>query len=172
MSIWGRRGEVILAGIAVSLLGGCGNKEQVPPPQAVEVAVAKALMGPVAVSDELPGRVVAYRIAEIRPQVGGIVQRRMFEQGGQVRAGQPLFQINPAPFLAEAGNAAATLQRAEATYSRARIQAENSGRSSKPTQLADKAMMTPSLHAIRQPPTLSKRARHSRADVSTSALPG
>jgi len=124
MLISGRRREILAVGAALLALGGCAAREQAPAPQPVEVVVARASSGPVAISDELPGRVVAYRTAEIRPQVGGIVQRRMFEQGGQVRAGQPLFQINPAPFHAEASNAAATLQRAEASYSRAQVQAE------------------------------------------------
>jgi membrane fusion protein, multidrug efflux system len=73
-------------------------------------------------TEDLPGRVAAVRIAEIRPQVSGIVQRRLFEQGTEVRAGQPLFQINPAPFRTDADTAAATLQRAEAALARARVQ--------------------------------------------------
>lgn len=73
-------------------------------------------------TEELPGRVAAVRIAEIRPQVSGIVQRRLFEQGTEVRANQPLFQINPAPFRADVDTAAAALQRAEAALARARVQ--------------------------------------------------
>jgi multidrug efflux system membrane fusion protein len=53
--------------------------------------------GAVDLTDDLPGRVVAWRTAEIRPQVGGIVQRRLFTEGSMVKAGQALFQINPAP---------------------------------------------------------------------------
>ncbi|WP_082813379.1 efflux RND transporter periplasmic adaptor subunit [Sphingopyxis terrae] len=86
------------------------------------VSVVQVAPEPVTVVDELPGRVVAYRIAEIRAQVGGIVQRRLFEQGSEVRAGQALFQINPAPFRAEANIAAATLQRSQAALGRARVQ--------------------------------------------------
>lgn len=118
-----RRCGIVAAGAIAVLLGGCGHEEPVAPAE-VEVRVTKATAGPVAVSDELPGRVVAYRIAEIRPQVGGIVQRRLFEQGAHVREGQPLFQINPAPFQADVNSAAATLQRAEAIYARAKTQAE------------------------------------------------
>jgi membrane fusion protein, multidrug efflux system len=103
---------------------GCqgGDQQTAPPP--AEVTVVKAVPAPLAIADELPGRVVAYRVAEIRPQVGGIVQRRFFEQGAEVRAGQPLFQIDPAAFRADAGSAAATLQRAQATYLRAKVQAD------------------------------------------------
>lgn len=74
-------------------------------------------------TEELPGRVAALRIAEIRPQVSGIVLRRLFEQGTEVHANQPLFEINPAPFQAEADTAFAALQRAEAALARARVQA-------------------------------------------------
>lgn len=75
-----------------------------------------------ALTEDLPGRVAALRVAEIRPQVGGVVQRRLFEQGTEVRAGQPLFQINPAPFKADVDTAAAALQHARAVLARARIQ--------------------------------------------------
>lgn len=69
--------------------------------------------------EELPGRVKAVRLAEIRPQVVGIVQHRLFKQGAEVKAGQPLFQIDPAPFAAEVDTAKANLQRAQVTYQRA-----------------------------------------------------
>lgn len=60
----------------------------------------------VALTQDLPGRVAAVRVAEIRPQVSGIVQRRLFEQGTEVRAGQGLFQIDPAASTAEVDTAA------------------------------------------------------------------
>lgn len=71
------------------------------------------------VYEELPGRVLAVRVAEIRPQVVGIVQHRLFKQGSEVKAGQSLFQIDPAPFEAEVDTAKANLQRAQVTYQRA-----------------------------------------------------
>lgn len=90
------------------------------PPATVSVETIKAM--PLEVSDVFPGRVAPLRIAEIRPQVGGIVKRRLFEQGAEVRAGQPLFALNAAPFKAEASMAWAALQRAEAALSRAQVQ--------------------------------------------------
>ncbi|MXP42023.1 efflux RND transporter periplasmic adaptor subunit [Altererythrobacter soli] len=114
-----------LVGASALALGACrGPEAQAEAPVPVEVLVTKVRQSPIELSDELPGRVVAYRIAEIRPQVSGVVQRRHFEQGAAVGAGQPLFQINPAPFRADANSAAAALTRAEATYARARTQAE------------------------------------------------
>lgn len=74
--------------------------------------------------DELPGRVAAVRTAHIRAQVGGIVQRRMFEQGAEVHAGEPLFQIDPAAFRADVDSALAALQRSEAALGRSRVQSQ------------------------------------------------
>lgn len=104
------------------ILSACGDARQPEAPAQVEVAVVSVAPGLVEIFDELPGRVVAYRVAEIRPQVGGIIRHRLFEQGSEVRAGQPLFQIDPAPFRAEANTAAAALQRAETALARARVQ--------------------------------------------------
>lgn len=115
---------LLIGSAALVLLSACGAKpeEAVPPPAGVAVSVATE--GPVQLADSLPGRVVAFRTAEIRAQVGGIVQRRLFTEGAIVRAGQPLFQINVAPFRAEAESASAALQRAVAVRDRARLQAE------------------------------------------------
>lgn len=96
------------------------SSEPAPP----AVTVVQTASTTLALSDELPGRVTAFRVADIRPQVGGIVLRRLFEQGAEVRAGQPLFQLNPAPFKAEFDTAAASLQHAEATLARVKRQAE------------------------------------------------
>lgn len=96
-------------------LAGCrvdGATEAETPPAIVSVLSARTET--VTLFDELPGRVVALRTAEIRPQVGGIVEKRMFIEGSEVVAGQALFQINAAPFAAEVESAAAVLQRAEA----------------------------------------------------------
>ncbi len=109
--------------VASSLaLAACSGGEAPPPPPPAEVSVVTVKPGRMDVADELPGRVVAFRVAEIRPQVNGVIQRRLFEQGTEVRAGQPLFQINPAPFRADVNSAAAAVQRARAALSRASLQ--------------------------------------------------
>jgi len=120
--LFGRQ-RLLLALSTASLLvlTACGA-QQPPPPPTPEVSVITVAPAAVQIADELPGRVVAFRVAEIRPQVSGIIQRRLFEQGSEVREGQPLFQINPAPFRADAGSAAAAVKRAEATLARARTQ--------------------------------------------------
>lgn len=98
------------------------------PEPAVEAVprVSVVTVGPQVVQrdDELPGRVTAVRTAQIRAQVGGIVQRRMFEQGAEVHAGQPLFQIDPAAFRADVDSALAALQRSEAALGRSRVQSQ------------------------------------------------
>ncbi|WP_448507019.1 efflux RND transporter periplasmic adaptor subunit [Immundisolibacter sp.] len=72
---------------------------------------------------ELPGRTSAYRVAEVRPQVSGILQKRLFEEGATVRSGQVLYQIDPAPYEAAVQRAAATLARARAGGEVARLKA-------------------------------------------------
>ncbi|PQV46651.1 efflux RND transporter periplasmic adaptor subunit [Paraburkholderia sp. BL21I4N1] len=120
----GRHGSAcaLLATLSIALLAGCGQAEPESAQPAPDVAATTVKAAALTLADDLPGRVAAVRVAEIRPQVSGIVQRRLFEQGTEVRAGQPLFQINPAPFKADQDTAAAALQRAEAALARARVQ--------------------------------------------------
>ena len=108
--------------LVVLILAGCGQPEPEGTPPPPQVSATTITTSRLELTEDLPGRVAAVRVAEIRPQVSGIVQRRLFEQGTEVRAGQPLFQINPAPFRADADTAAATLQRAEAALARAQVQ--------------------------------------------------
>lgn len=108
--------------LVVLVLAGCGQAEPEGAPPPPQVSATTITASRLELTEDLPGRVAAVRVAEIRPQVSGIVQRRLFEQGTEVRAGQPLFEINPAPFRADADTAAATLQRAEAALARAQVQ--------------------------------------------------
>ncbi|WP_066682479.1 efflux RND transporter periplasmic adaptor subunit [Caulobacter sp. CCH9-E1] len=108
--------------LGASTLTACGEAEVGASTSPTEVAVATAQVATVTPVDDLPGRVVAIRTAEIRPQVSGVVTRRFFDQGSEVRAGQPLFQIDPAPYQAEAAGAQAALSRALAVADRARAQ--------------------------------------------------
>jgi membrane fusion protein (multidrug efflux system) len=79
---------------------------------------------PVSITTDLPGRTVAYRIAEVRPQVNGVILKRLFIEGGDVKSGQQLYQIDPAPFQASLASALASLARAEATAKSTRALAE------------------------------------------------
>lgn len=118
------RKTLLVGGAVLVLLSACGDRSGQGAPPPPNVTVAKAVASTVQLADNLPGRVVAFRTAEIRAQVGGIVQRKLFTEGAVVEAGQPLFQINAAPFRSEADSAAAALQRARAVRDRARLQTD------------------------------------------------
>lgn len=109
-----------LAGLAV--LAGCGSDApgEAPPP---EVAVVTLAAEAVTLTRELPGRVNPYLVAEIRPQVSGIVRERRFDEGGRVKAGEVLYRIEDSTYRAEAQSARAELARAEATLAAARATA-------------------------------------------------
>ena len=89
-----------------------------PPPQVTVVALQRQ---PVAVTVDLPGRTTAFQTAEVRPQVGGVIRERLFSEGAEVQAGQPLYQIDPAPYQAALDSAQATLRRNEATAASAAV---------------------------------------------------
>jgi len=86
-----------------------------------EVGVLTLAPRSVSIVDELPGRTVAYRVAEVRPQVSGIIQKRLFTEGAEVQAGDQLYQIDPATYSAALHSAEAALQRAEANRDKARL---------------------------------------------------
>jgi membrane fusion protein (multidrug efflux system) len=105
------------------MLTGCGKpKEGAGPPQSgtPEVAVVVVQLERVTITQELPGRTSAYLIAEVRPQVGGIIQKRLFNEGADVKAGDVLYQIDPALFQATYDNAAANLAAIRKAADRAR----------------------------------------------------
>ncbi len=109
---------------AALLLSGCEQKaedqasQQGLPPAAVNIMT----LAPQAITltSSLPARTVAYRKADVRPQVSGIIEQRLFEEGSQIEAGQQLYQIDPAIYEAELANAKAELARAEAALKTAR----------------------------------------------------
>ena len=105
---------------AALLLAGCGKDAGGPPPLP-EVSVVTLKPRAIAITDQLPGRTTAYRVAEVRPQVTGVVQRRLFTEGTEVKAGQQLFQIDAGSYRAALSSAQAALQRAEAQAVAARL---------------------------------------------------
>lgn len=110
-------------------LSGCGESAAAPPaPPPSDVSVVTVRTETLSVEDELPGRVAARRVAEVRPQVGGIVRRRKFTEGETVTEGQSLYQIDAAPFRADVAGSAATLSRAEAALAQATLNAERTSR--------------------------------------------
>jgi len=101
------------------LLSACDSgSEIVAQTEAVPVMVNVTTLAaePVFQEQTFPGRVAAFRIAQIRPQVSGIVTEMKFSQGSELTPGQALFQIDPAPFKADVNSAAASLQKAQVSY--------------------------------------------------------
>jgi membrane fusion protein (multidrug efflux system) len=103
------------------LLAGCDRSPQSQPhPSVPEVATVTVQPQKVMLTTELPGRTAAFRIAEIRPQVSGLIQKRLFTEGSDVKAFQILYQIDPAPFQAALDNATANLAVMQKSSDRAR----------------------------------------------------
>ncbi len=117
-------------------LTACSRQNQAPPSLvAPEIATLTIARQQVLLTTELPGRTSPYRIAEIRPQVNGLIQKRLFTEGLDVQAGQELYQIDPAPFQASLDNAKAALGRAEANLPALQLRADRYKEA-----LADKAV--------------------------------
>lgn len=117
---------VLLAATACLVLVGCGastsqNAPAVPP--VPEVGVVEISPRDVTLTTELPGRTSPYLIAEVRPQVSGIVQKRLFTEGGQLEAGQLLYRIDPATYEAAHDSAEAALARDQASLHTAKLKA-------------------------------------------------
>lgn len=120
---------VLTAAMLLSLAGcnaptGAGGPPAMPPP---EVGFVTVTTTPVTLTTELPGRTAPYRIAEVRPQVGGIVLERPFDEGGPIAAGQVLYRIDPARYRAGVDSAEAALTSAKATLERAALKATRHG---------------------------------------------
>ncbi len=107
---------------AVLLMACTKHAPPAPPPPQVRYLTVEPQS--VTITTELPGRTNAYRIAEIRPQVSGVILKRMFVEGHDVRAGQQLYQIDPAPYQATLDSARASLEKAQAALVSATALAE------------------------------------------------
>lgn len=106
------------------ILGGCGKKTTGPQNIAPEVSIVTIQSKPVVITTELAGRTSANLVAEVRPQVGGIIQKRLFTEGADVKVGQVLFKIDPALYQAALDNAKAALSRSEANLPAIRLKAD------------------------------------------------
>ncbi|MET0268760.1 MAG: efflux RND transporter periplasmic adaptor subunit [Duganella sp.] len=115
-----RRTPVVCAVLTATLLAACGDKAAPPaPPAPPTVAVVTVAPASLTVSSELPGRTEASRIAEVRARTAGIVLKRVFDEGGEVKAGEVLFRIDPASFQASFDSAQAAVSKAEANLAQA-----------------------------------------------------
>lgn len=118
--------STLLAGVAALtlclLLPGCSKQKAAPPPSAPpEVGIIVVKPEKVTLTTELSGRTVPHMIAEVRPQVSGIIQKRLFSEGSDVKAGQVLYQIDPATYQAAFASAKAAEARSEANLGTVRL---------------------------------------------------
>lgn len=152
--------------LAVSACGGSTPPAagQMPPP---EVSVVTLKSSDVTLSRELTGRVTPSLIAEVRPQVTGIVRQRLFTEGGSVRAGQALYQIDDTAFLADRNAAAAQVMRAQAALTTASLKAARSTELAK-TQVISKQDNDNAQAALRQ---AQAELRAARAGVQGADVP-
>ncbi len=112
---------MVLAALALTA---CAKKPPppAPPPPAVSVLTIEAQ--PVTLESDLPGRTTPYETSDVRPQVNGIIKARLFKEGSNVRAGQLLYQIDPAPYRATYDQAVAQLANAKASLITAKLKSE------------------------------------------------
>ncbi|HEY9104325.1 efflux RND transporter periplasmic adaptor subunit [Chitinimonas sp.] len=125
------KNKTMLATTLVAVAGGlalsaCGKakSEDKPGGGPAEVSVYTVKAAALPISTELNGRTAAFRVAEVRPQVGGIIQRRQFNEGGEIRQGESLYQIDPASYQAALDSAQATLAKVEANVTVSRLKVE------------------------------------------------
>jgi membrane fusion protein, multidrug efflux system len=150
----GAMGAAALAAV-VSGCGGGDNKAAAPAPPPPEVGVITAAPGRADLSTELPGRLEAFRVAQVRARAAGILHKRLFTEGSDVKAGQPLFEIDAAPYRATLASAQAQLARAEANLLQAQA-------------LADRYAPLAKSQAVSQQEALNAQAaaQQARADVA------
>ena len=119
----------VAAGFAVSMLGGCGSQKSAGAPggaaaqRAPQVSVTEIQPTELDMTTTLQGRTAPYLVADVRPQVAGILQKRLFKEGSEVKEGQALYQIDPAVYEAAVASAKAELQRAQAVLYQTRLTA-------------------------------------------------
>jgi membrane fusion protein (multidrug efflux system) len=116
----------IFVAAAIVALSGCGRgdedaKTNKPPPEVEVVTLQNEV---VTLTTELPGRTSPFAISDVRPQITGIIQARLFQEGATVKAGQPLYQIDPAPYQASFDQAKAQLAYAQANVQTTRLKAQ------------------------------------------------
>jgi membrane fusion protein (multidrug efflux system) len=123
--------NIAAASIAViALLAGCGDKKDAAGPGAgakmpqPEVGVITTKVEKIALETELPARAEAVRASQVRARVNGVVLKRLFEEGSEVKQGQSLFQIDPEPYEAQLNSAQAELGKAQANLAQAAAQAD------------------------------------------------
>ena len=119
-------GRLPLLLAVAGLLAACNAEKSAAPAATAKVQVSVVTLHPqsVTITAELPGRTTASLVAEVRPQVGGLIQKRLFQEGSEVKEGQALYQIDPASYQAAYDSAVAAQQKAEAAVPSAQAKVE------------------------------------------------
>lgn len=115
---------ILFCVLSLATLAGCSSSGQVPAVSATEVGVVTMKAEQLPITTELTGRTSGYLSADVRPQVGGVIQKRLFTEGDDVKAGAVLYQIDPATYKAALASARATLESATAAVATARSKAD------------------------------------------------
>ena len=158
--------------VAFSLLAACGKKPEqaggppgggMPP---AEVGVITVSTQPVGLATELPGRLEASRVAQVRARAAGILQKRVFTEGSDVKAGQVLFRIDSAPYQATAASAQASLTRAQAGLTQAAALADRY----KPLVEANAISKQEYVNAVAAQKTAEADVATSRANIQTAQI--
>lgn len=118
------RGGAAAPAVLALLLGGCGKHPPPAPPAPPQVGVVIAYSQAVPLTRDLVGRLSATRSADVRARVAGVLLKRLYTEGSDVKAGQPLFQIDPAPLRAALDGAEASLAQAQANATNAHVTAQ------------------------------------------------
>jgi membrane fusion protein (multidrug efflux system) len=133
-SLFFSRGPLATVGVAcvAALLAGCGKQgddaaKKAGAPPKPEVSVVTLHPQSITITSELPGRTTASLTSEVRPQVNGIIKTRTFKEGGEVKAGDELYQIDPSAYQAAYDSALAALQKAKAAVPNAEAKVERYG---------------------------------------------
>ena len=119
----------VAAGFAVTMFGGCDSQKSTGAPagagaqRAPQVSVTEIQPTELDMTTTLQGRTASYLVADVRPQVAGILQKRLFKEGSEVKEGQALYQIDRAVYGAAVASAKAELQRAQAVLYQTRLTA-------------------------------------------------
>jgi len=159
------RSVAMVAALALAL-SACGGKDQaqgggMPPP---EVGVVKLQPGNVPLQKDLVGRLAAFRSADVRARVPGVLKQRLYAEGTDVKAGQVLFQIDPDQLQASTGQAQAALASAEATYANAKSAADRARRLA-PQKFVSQSDLDNALAAERSAGAAVKQAQAALADA-------
>ncbi len=142
--------KIILACLVFTLVACDQSSSPSATPSRQEVGVVTLKTQPVTLSSDLSGRTVAAMTSEVRPQVDGIIKKRLFTEGSEVTAGQVLYQIDPASYQAAYDTAKAALQNVQVSVKSAKLKAQRYAALAKEMVCRSKMLMTPK-------PAISKR---------------